>query len=237
MSEAIRIAVCVPTAGTVSAFFAHSLAALMAYGNSLRQRPETEAIELTLLLQETSVIHANREKLVEQALEWGATHILFLDDDMVFRADVLSIMLGRRHAMVACNYPKRGWPITFTAIKPSGNAAIITHKESTGLEEAAYTGFGVSLIAAEVFRKTPKPWFLPLYLGESNTYTTEDNPFCIRIREQGFKVYVDHDASKLVGHRGMHTYEWNQYQPQATAKDREANQLSANVVALKGSAA
>lgn len=229
MSE-IRLAVCVPTAGTVNAWFAYSLASLMMYGNSLRRRPEAEFMAITLFMQETSVIHSNREKLIEQALAWGATHIMFLDDDMVFGPEVLSIMLGRRHPMVACNYPKRGWPISFTAIKPEGNGCIVTDKESTGLEEAAYTGFGVSLIAREVFEKTPKPWFLPLYLPESNTYTTEDNPFCIRVREQGFKVYVDHDASKLIGHRGMHSYEWNQYRP---TEPKPAD----NVVDLKGNAA
>jgi hypothetical protein len=60
-------------------------------------------------------------------------------------------------------------------------------------------------------------------------YTTEDNPFCQRIRAAGFPTYVDHDASKLVGHIGMHTYEWRQWRP-AEPKP------SAEVVNLKGAA-
>jgi hypothetical protein len=76
----------------------------------------------------------------------------------------------------------------------------------------------VSLIERQVFEKTPQPWFLPLWYPNAESpdggvYTTEDNPFCQRIAEQGFKVYVDHDASKLIGHHGAHTFQWNQYQP------------------------
>ena len=229
MANEIKVAVCVPTSGQVKAWFAHSLAALMAYGNSLAQRPEAEAILLTLFMQETSVIHANRETLAKQALDWGATHVLFLDDDMVFDPRVLTIMLGRRHPMVACNYPKRGWPITFTAVRPDGKSHLTTREESTGLEEAAYAGFGVSLIERRVFEQTPKPWFLPLYLQDAEMYTTEDNPFCARIKAAGFATLVDHDASKMIGHVGMHTFDWKQWRPPEPKP-------SAEIVNLKGAA-
>lgn len=214
-ANAIRVAVCVPTSGICRSWFAHSLAGLVGYGQSLAARRDAESIELTLFMAETSVIHANREGLVKQALEWDATHILFLDDDMCFDPRVLSILLGRRQAFVACNYPKRGFPITFTAIRADGKAHIVTDAAATGLEEAFYTGFGVSLIEIDVFKRTPKPWFLPQYIADSDTYTTEDNPFCQRIRTAGFRVFVDHDASKMIGHVGAHTYGWQQWRPDA----------------------
>jgi hypothetical protein len=226
----IRVAICVPTAGLVSAWFAHSLAGLIGYGNSLAARADSETIELTMMMQETSVIHQNREKLVGSALEWKATHLMFLDDDMVFDARVLSVLLGRRQAYVACNYPKRMAPIAFTAIALGGKSAIVTRPDSTGLEEAEYTGFGVSLIEMQVFEKTPKPWFLPKYVPDLDMYTTEDGPFCERIRAQGFKVYVDHDASKMVQHRGQFSFSWDQWKAPQPAP-------SATVHELKGSAA
>lgn len=213
MTKELRVAICVPTSGMCRSWFAHSLATMMSSQQLLPTMPDVTSMTTNLFMQETSVIHANREILVKGALEWKATHIMFLDDDMIFEPQVLAIMLGRRHAMVACNYPKRGWPLTFTAIRPDGRGIILTTTESTGLEEAAYTGFGVSLIEAKVFEQTPKPWFLPLYLPEADMYTTEDNPFCERIRKAGFTVYVDHDASKFVGHNGSHTYHWLQWHP------------------------
>lgn len=226
MSKDIRVAVCVPTSGMCTAWFAHSLVGLFGYANSLAARGDSEALLITLFMQESSVIHANREKLILQSLKWGATHILFLDDDMIFDPRILATLLGRRQSFVGCNYLKRYLPPQFTAVKPDQKNHIITREESTGLEEAHYTGFGCALIEAEVFEKTPQPWFLPLYHEHIKEYTTEDNPFCERIRAAGFKVYCDHDASKMISHRGAFSYSWEQWRP-------EPQKPSAEVVPIK----
>lgn len=221
----IRIAICVPTTGLCSSWFAHSLNGVMGFGNSLAARADSESIAITLFMQESSVVHANRELLVKMAIDWKATHLMFLDEDMIFHPTVLSMLLGRRQPFVGCNYPKRGMPITFTAVRPDMKGHIITRPESTGLEEAAYTGFGVSLIEMQVFEKTPQPWFLPLWDVTSSGYTTEDNPFCARIKAAGFPVFVDHDASKLVGHRGAFTFEWHMWTPPVEQKSAEVVNL------------
>ncbi len=208
MAEKIRVAVCVPSSGECEIFFAQSLAGLMQCAQVLRSRAEAEGFSITVLAQESSVIHGNREQLVDRALKWGCTHVLFLDDDMVFNPIVLEMLLGRRQPYVACNYPKRQFPIVFTATRADKTRDMVTDKTTTALEEAWYTGFGVCLIERQVFEKTPKPWFLPKYVPDLNEYTTEDNPFCERIREQGFKILVDHTASKMVGHIGRHVYTW-----------------------------
>jgi hypothetical protein len=206
----IRVAICVPTSGIVKGWFEYSLASLIAHcGANARLAPEVSSFSTSLFQQETSVIHANRESLVKQGLEWGATHIMFLDDDMVFPASALDHLLSRRQPFVAANYPKKQFPITFTAVRLDGKGPCITDKNSFGLEEVNYTGFGVSLIERSVFEQTPKPWFLPVYVPEHDMYTTEDNPFCQRIRAQGFKVFVDHDLSRQIGHIGHHCYRWS----------------------------
>jgi len=210
----VKLGICIPTSGMCRTWFTYSLANLVARVGSLRFPPTIKSFELSLFVQETSVIHANREKLVEEALGWGATHILFLDDDMAFDPPVLELLFSRHQPMVACNYPKRGFPITFTAVRADMQGTIVTTEHSTGLEEAYYTGFGVALIDAEVFKKMPQPWFMPLYVAEQKQYTTEDNPFCERLRAAGFKVFVDHDASKIVTHIGTHSYKWDQYSPE-----------------------
>jgi hypothetical protein len=222
MSSEIRVAVCIPTAGLVAAWFAHSLAGLVMNASAqVTARRETSAFYITVLMLESSVVHMNREKLVKEAREWKATHLMFLDDDMTFDPRVLAILLGRRQPVVGCNYPRRGWPITFTAVKLGGNGFIITDKDATGLEPAEYIGFGVSLIEMQVFEKVPQPWFLPEYVPHLDAYTTEDNPFCRKVREAGFPVYVDHDASKMVQHRGAHQFTWDQYRPPAPEPQAE----------------
>jgi len=210
--EPIKVMIAVPSSGHVKAWFAHSLAGLTAQFASIKSRPDAAGHELTMGLQVTSVIHANREKLVTEALKAEATHVLFIDDDMAFDPRVLDVLLSRRHPIVCCNYPKKGFPITFTAIRPDGKAAIQTTKDSVGLEEALYTGFGMALIETRVFKAVPKPWFLPKYFPDIDTYSTEDLPFFEKATAAGFTVYVDHDASKLIGHVGEWTFRWDQAQ-------------------------
>lgn len=212
----VSILIGVPSSGHTHAQFAQSLAGLIASAQSLQSRRDASEVEISMALVESSVIHANRERIADQMLAQNCTHLLFLDDDMVFDPRVLDILLGRRHPIVACNYTKRGYPIEFTAVRLDGRATVKTTEASTGLEEITWCGFGVCLIEREVFEKTPKPWFLPKY--EHGIYSTEDCPFFERTRAQGFKVFIDHDASKMIGHRGLHTFTWQQYQELANGK-------------------
>lgn len=213
MSEIIKLAICIPTAGMVRAGFAYSLAGMVArLSQGVPTRPEA-GLDITMDLQESSVIHSNREQLVKRAIQSEKTHLLFLDDDMVFEPQILEIMLGRRLPVVAVNYLIKTFPLEFVAVAPDGRR-ICTLPESTGLQEIAYTGFGVSLFEIDVWKRTPQPWFQPQFVPEADAYTTEDNPCYAKIREAGFKCYVDHDASKLVDHMGHAKYGWKMYRPE-----------------------
>lgn len=208
--EIIKLAICIPTAGMVRAGFAYSLAGMVAkLSQGVPTRPES-GLDITMDMQESSVIHSNREQLVKRAITSGKTHLMFLDDDMVFQPQIADILLGRRHPVVCVNYLIKTFPLEFVAVAENGRR-IVTEEKSTGIQEIAYSGFGVSLFEIEVFKKTPQPWFLPEFVPESDAYTTEDNPCFRRIREAGFKCYVDHDASKLVDHRGTANYSWKMY--------------------------
>jgi hypothetical protein len=211
----LRIAVLILSSGLCKTFFAQSLGQLFQYRHWTRSRPDVSSMVRKQFVQVGSVIHANREVLVDRALEWGATHILFIDDDMAFNPKAVEIMLGRKQAFVACNYPRRVMPIKFTACALDMKTPMVTSEKQEGLEEAGYTGFGLSLIEADVIRAIPKPRFLPLWLEDLQTYTTEDWPFCEKVRAAGHKVLVDHDASKYVGHIGEYLFEWAQYQAPA----------------------
>jgi GT2 family glycosyltransferase len=208
MSERIRVAICVPSSGQCSIFFAQSLAEMMMCGQVLRSRAEASGFDMRIFIRQSSNIPGNREALVDQAMEWGCTHVLFIDDDMVFNPNLLELVLSRRLPFVACNYPKRQTPFEFTATKADRSGHIQTTKASMAMEEAWYTGFGFCLIERQVFEKIPKPWFLPYFDPVQQAISTEDNPFCERVREAGFKVQVDHSASKHIGHYGNKVYTW-----------------------------
>jgi hypothetical protein len=101
----IKLTIGVPTAGRVCMGFAYSLVGMVSKlaAHGLPTVPEA-TVECTMDVVESSVIHTNREKIVARAIENGRTHLMFLDDDMVFEPQVLEIMLGRRQHVVAVNY-------------------------------------------------------------------------------------------------------------------------------------
>lgn len=208
MTNLIKLVIAIPTAGMVRMGFAYSLAGMVAHvaAHGLRTRPEA-TIELKMDIVESSVIHTNREQLVRRAIDGGMTHLMFLDDDMVFEPSILEVMLGRRQGVVCTNYLIKTEPAKdFVAVGLDGGR-VSTHEASTGLLPIAYSGFGVSVFDVEVFKATPQPWFLPKFIPEQNSYTTEDNPFYERVRNAGHTVYLDQDASKLVSHLGSKA--WN----------------------------
>lgn len=158
-------------------------------------------------------ISDNRERLVRRFLaDPDKTHILWIDDDMVFKPDALYYMARRRHPIVGCNYAMKGKRRGFTAMKKDMSGRIYTGKNSTGLEEALFMGFGFCLIERQVFEKMTPPRFPIQYIAETEEYTTEDTPFFVMAADLGYKVWVDQDASKHVTHLGDYGYTWEDIQ-------------------------
>lgn len=217
--------VAIPTAGMVRMGFAYSLAAMIAKvaAQGVPTRPEA-TVNMMMDVSESSCIHSNREALVQRAIDRGNTHLMFLDDDMVFEPQVLDIMLGRRQKVVATNYAIKTTPFhDFVAVSLEGQR-IVTHEHSTGLVPIAYSGFGVSVFEVDVFKNVPQPWFCPEWDDTSRGYTTEDNPCYRKIRESGVTCYLDQDASKLVSHIGVSAWTWQQWVPRPKQETQDGNE-------------
>lgn len=211
MNEEIRLTVGVPTSGFVRSGFAHSLTNMMGHLCSLgiRSKGATNLI-IQLEMVEGSVIHTARETIVLKALETKSTHLLFLDDDMIFEADILDTMFDRDVPIVLTNYLLKTEEPVFLIADLKGQS-VVTNEQSTGTQVVASGGFGVSLFKMEVFEKTPQPWFLPLWVADRQMYTTEDVPFFYRTRKVGYQAVVDHDASKKITHIGNKRWNWKEF--------------------------
>ena len=97
--------------------------------------------------------------------------------------------------------------------KENGERELVyTMPESTGLQEVGSVGMGVMLIKANVFAKLAEPWFETPWRHDKRGYIGEDVFFCKKAREAGFKIWIDHDVSKEIGHIGMfefkHDHTW-----------------------------
>jgi len=154
--------------------------------------------------QVASLLSLGRELLVRQALETDATHILFIDDDTKFRHEAIDFMLSRNVDYIACNMVRKQFPLTNTAYGKDGKSVDSLGK--TGFEEVFHVGLGMCLINLDIIRNIPAPLFEVKWVPEKGTYQGEDMYFCDKLRAAGHKLYIDHDASNLVGHIGDFCY-------------------------------
>lgn len=207
----IRVAVCVPCMSQMASVFAFDLTRMVAATG--RERPD---IELRLFFNMSSVLPRQRHELVLQATEAGCTHILWLDSDMRFPKHTLARLLAHGEPIVGANYVTRIVPAEPVAMF-GDQTRCYTRPASEGLEQVLALGFGVCLVSMDVFRQLGAPWFGVVFDPERQEYIGEDVYFCLRAREAGVTLFVDHDLSKQVAHVGEFEYRHEHAAPPASA--------------------
>ncbi len=194
--KARRVAVCVPSHDLVHADFAMALAAMM-------QDPGAECI---LLNSKGSLVAINRNKAIEQAQEAGVDWALFLDSDMIFPPDTLHRLLRHGKDIVGGTYIKRSPPYGILGV-PLNNEDI---EVTTGIAEVAALPTGCLLINMRVFARLKRPYFRTPATEETDGVLPkiqgEDYYFCTTARAAGFKIWMDVDLSKMLGHIGQFVY-------------------------------
>lgn len=189
-----RVAICIPCTDTLNAGFALDLARLTYY---LGQA----GITTTLIQNRGTIIPQQRAVLVRAAMEWTATHILWLDSDMRFPPQTLHRLLLHNEPIVAVNYARRREPY-FPTAEHRELGLLFTTEDSDGLVEVTQCGMGVMLVDMQVYHTIAQPWFAIGFNPRDGEYTGEDFFFCKKAREAGFATLIDQDLSKEVKHVG-----------------------------------
>ena len=204
MTWDLRIAVCVPGERWLAGFG-------QCAANMLRTFSEAQyaggSKTCELFAVSGSMLPDVRMRCVAEALKWGATHLLFLDDDMLLPWDTINVLLRHNLPIVAANYPRREPEARPTAQRLDGTP-LFTEPGDAGLVEVAHAGTGCMLIDMRVFDALDLPYFA-FTIAENGVGTVgEDVYFCRKAREAGFKIYVDQQLSNGVSHIGMipHTH-------------------------------
>jgi len=205
-----RLVVAIPSGQEWSADFGMALVFMTNY---LAAHPEIngKVTQLRVHNKRGSILPNMRQALVEMALEGGATHLLFLDSDQTFPADLVHRLMGHQKMVVAANIVTKSFPANFTARK-KGNVPVVTTRESKGLEQVWRVGTGVMLLDLRLFRREgmrERPWFTPRWSEETGDYVGEDWAFCERLEAAGVPIFVDHDVSREVGHVGKMEYTYD----------------------------
>jgi len=142
----------------------------------------------------------NRNKVVDNALVYGSSHVLFLDDDVIPKPELLYSLLKHDKDIVCAlqchrNFPHA--PILFGEyVGKEGFRKLNFSNLTDGLVRVGAAGLGCVLIKTDVFKKMEAPWFR---FGEfRKDQMAEDTGFFKRAGELGIEVYCD--LGSQVGH-------------------------------------
>lgn len=196
----LRILVGIPSGDQVDTDFAIAL-----FRMGIVFSENNHGAEIGSLNLRSSVLCASRNGIAQHCIDSGATHVLFLDSDLTFPSDLLDRLVKADKDVVAVNYSRRTIPSVPTAFI-DGEGPLYTETDSKGLVEVTHCGMGAMLIKAHVFDGMKQPIFKFDDRPGNIDFVGEDVVFCRKVREAGFKVYVDQDLSQAVGHVGQWVY-------------------------------
>src|SRR3990167_1465577 len=162
---------------------------------------KSDGVVIDMVLRRSCDIVSNRTWLVQYALKTEATHLLFVDADMVFPADTVPRLLAHKKDIIGVEYAKREFPVQVTY-------KLLESMEHSETEpyRVSHTGTGLMLIDLNVFRnwKTKDPWFNFGRDSQGALALGEDAWFCNAARDNGFDTWID--PTIKVGHIGEHIY-------------------------------
>jgi GT2 family glycosyltransferase len=125
------------------------------------------------------------------ALQGGADHLLFVDDDMILPPTIIESLLAMDVPIASPIFFRAGEPydpLVFDMDRITKEPVSMWDYPVDQIFEApGGVGTGVMLIKTEVFRSLPYPWF---FYPQDHRWGM-DLDFCRRAREAGFKAYCD----------------------------------------------
>ncbi len=166
----------------------------------------------------TSLLPKSRQELVQDALDAGCSHLLFVDSDQTFPSNLVHMLAKHGKNVIGCNIAVRMIPSSPTARNkhptwPGGE--VVYSNGRADLEQVWRLGTGVMLINLQIMKHLAKPWFSVVFNEELNDFYGADWYFCEQLEKAGIAIWVDHAASQEVGHIGRLTYEHAHIEPKA----------------------
>lgn len=210
----MHIFIAIPSAGRPHAWFTQSLASMVA-----RATREGVTDGAGKLVQPVLKIHVEigklpmvRNVLLKHAMDSGASHILWLDDDHVFPDWALARLTLAKKEIVGITQPSRSRPHISTAMGMNGKRVSVTDQSAKQglIEQVASIGFPIVLMQMGIVAKLGAhaqqnerslfPLFNFSLTDDPLSSGGEDAFFCSRCREAGIEIYLDHMLSLATVH-------------------------------------
>lgn len=217
--KGVKVAICVPSMGTWMSKTATSMANMLAYYVLHRG----EDWQYVLINVESSMLSKSRELLVKKAMQEQATHILFLDADMIFPMELATRWAELDKDFIAANCTTRTFPV-YTTAHDFQNEKIISRGKQ-GVQRVQQVGLAVCMVKASVIQKLRPPLFLMDWIPSLGAYCGEDIYFTQKLAEKGVDLYIDHTISNKIHHIGYYEYGHEEVEPAVEnfLEERKAN--------------
>lgn len=186
--------------------FTRCLAHMVAH---IASRPTFGNVDLKIS-KNCSLLSVARQGMIDECMAENHSHMLFLDDDMVFPPDLANRLYAKGKRCIGVNsLRKNPDQLLYTAKGLDGKW--VESKGKDGIQQVAAVGLAMFLLDLDVMRKIPKPHFEVRWNEEKQIYSGEDMYFCRKLNEAGEKIFIDHDLSNQCGHVGQLVYTFDFY--------------------------
>lgn len=188
MARITKLCVAIPNTGDVKV---HTVQCLM---GSMFHTANYMQCGIHLFMPTGCYIDENRNKSVNEALEVGASHLMFIDSDMTFPDNGIVILSSRDKQVIGANYNLRDGSkrCTVKVMDAEGNMKSMAGEKLPTIPFKAYAvATGFMLINMDVFKRIDKPYFFNEYDPKVNDIVGEDVNFCKKVRGKGIDVWCD----------------------------------------------
>ena len=194
----MKIVIGVPCMGTIRAETVGSLLQLQMSYKDIDFRP---------LIIANSLVYDARNRITNYAVKEQADYLLFVDSDIIFPYNALSILLNQNKSIITGVYYSRSEnvpdAIIYDSITPRSIFNRIPKAETLkrkiqGCEEVKACGMGFCLIRKDLLTKITKRFVSPF---EPYKGLGEDIAFCYRVGKLKEKIYAIECGLEHVGNK------------------------------------
>lgn len=160
-------------------------------------------IDTHVVMEASTVLLTQRERLALESQAIGAEYMLWLDSDMIYPPTTALRLLAHNEPVVAANYIRRQLPAKGVAYEKIGEwNKPLPFKSHSELVPVAGIGMGCMLVKTSILDEIPQPWFEFTWTPASNDHLGEDMNFCLKMARAGYTVKVDTSLSMEMRHLG-----------------------------------
>ena len=154
IDKQVRLAICIPARDQMHTATTYDLW-------NLAQHLGARNIQSKLFVSPGTLIANQRHELVLSAKDWGATHVMFIDSDITFVPECVTVLIDHGERVVGAAYSKRVPPFITTAWYSIGDweTWVRTNEVDDVLVKVDCMALGFCLIDISVFDEIDQPWF------------------------------------------------------------------------------